>query len=173
MSSKFFIPDWVLSSTSLTPGAKLILAVLSTRSTETKEGRTSFGMGVGAIADLVGMHYVSVDRLIKQLLKEGYMKSLKGGYLLVGEPEEKKEEEVTVAEVASDEPVYLFEGCISLNDCKGKLRDGFRLKDLEHSYRTMPGSAPHRDSIYELLCKIEEAAKKKGLPASHIFTIVK
>ena len=182
MTAKFFMPDWVLSSTSLTPGAKLVLCVLSTRSTETKEGRTSFGLGTGAIADLVGMHYVSVDRLIKGLVKEGYMKALKGGYLLIGEPGPAEGGEGVApgpAEKATEalgEPVAprdLFAGCYSMADCRRAMTAGFRLCDLEYSYQQMDGSAPHRDGIFELMHKMNETVNKKGLPPDHIFKISK
>ena len=193
MATKFFIPDWVLSSRDLTPGAKLILSVLSTRSTETKEGRTSFGMGVGAIADLVGMHYVSVDRLVKQLSKEGYMKSIKGGYLLIGEPDKSSEETTDApaapAEEATEEPATtdvapqapeayqprnLLQGCYTWEECVTCLTGkSICVADLAYSYDNVLDSAPFKGSLFKYMQACRASVEKRGGSVTDLFVAEK
>lgn len=175
MSSKFYIPGWLLADKSITPAAKLILSVLSTRSSETSGGRLSLGISSGMLADLAGLHYSSVERLLKSLISSGMLKKVEGGYLLLDQVHEEEvgtggDPATPVSEDAcTDPPVDLFVGCWSAEDCAQKIRDrgGVRLRDLRYSYENIPDTAPYRVGIYNLLSRLEDRVAKDGLSDTH------
>jgi hypothetical protein len=171
--TKFFIPEWVVLST-LPAGHKVILAVLSTRSTESGKDRISNNMSASLIAHMTSTNPVSVGRSLKDLELKGIIKSIPGGYILPHD--HALQDSISAATEPVYKPRYLFEGCYDWAACAKRIREeegGLCLADIRFSYHEVAGSAPFRDEIYKILVRLEDNCKEKNLPDTHRFEFTK
>ena len=153
---RYFIPAWVLEDHALSAGDKLVLCILSTRSTQIDDSgnRASYRIGAGAIADLLGYSYLQVTKILKKL--EGRLiKKIDGGFLLISPDATAEEVKEAPAEEVKEAPVKaanLFAGCYTWEECKEALvGKDIRLIDLEASYESTLDSAPFKSNVYSYL----------------------
>lgn len=82
-SRRYFVPSWVMES-DMPSGHKLILGILSTRSSEAPDGsRFSSGMGAGTIADIMQYSYLQVTKTLKDLQYRKLILKQGDGYRLL------------------------------------------------------------------------------------------
>lgn len=108
-SKKYFIPGWALTASEYSDGEKLIIAAISTLSTQSESGRISTNMDSKQLAELTARHVNSVIRSISRLVSLGVLKRVKGGFLLIDQEAQGKTNamEPTAQELAAPEaPAY-------------------------------------------------------------------
>lgn len=173
-SKKYFIPGWVLTSPEYSDGEKLIIAAISTLSTQSEAGRISTNMDSRQLAELTARHVNSVIRSISRLVSLGVLKRVKGGFLLIDQEAHGKpsDQEPAAQEPAALDhvPVDLFDGVWTWEECVRVLRSRkVCLADLRLSYERMDVCHPGRANLWALLVKSEDMLKEKGLPDTHMF----
>lgn len=184
---RYFIPAWILEDKELSSGDKLVLCILSTRSTPIPGtiDRASYRIGPGEIADTLGYSYLQVGKILKKL-EGSLIKKIEGGYRLLSPDSDSfedvaaKDEETNATSkeppapaketVAAYEAVNLFDGVWTWEECVRVLRSRkVCLADLRLSYERMDVCHPGRANLWALLVKSEDMLKEKGLPDTHMF----
>jgi hypothetical protein len=188
--TKYFIPSWILEDRSLSSGDKLVLCILSTRSTQIDDAgnRASYRIGAGAISDLLGYSHLQVTKILKKL-EGSLIKKIDGGFLLLS-PDAPAPQEVPVQDAPTETPpveqaltlnepldyvpVDLFKGCFTWEECVGAIM-GKRVcvADLLHSYEVMSDSASYKSNLYKYLLQCKRAQEAKGSSDTDTFQVEK
>lgn len=131
-SKKYFIPGWALTSAEYSGGEKLIIAVISTLSTQSESGRISTNMCSKQLSELTSMHVNSVIRSVSRLVKLGVLKRVKGGFLLIDQEAQGKapaqyepasQDPGTPAYKPEDTMLKQYSSCTTMHGVAKLLRD--------------------------------------------------